>query len=45
MQDDDRIGYLSIQIEHGRHPQAVPNLLFRAVDDVTDQYLNRYFAK
>ncbi len=45
MQDDDRVVYLSIQIEHGRHPQALLNLHFRAVDGVTHQYLDRYFVR
>ncbi len=45
MQDEDRVGYLWIQIEHGRHPQAVLNLHFRAVDDVPHQYLDSYFVR
>jgi hypothetical protein len=45
MQVYDRVGYLSIQIEHGRHPQAVLNLHFRTVYNVTDQYLERYFVR
>ena len=45
IQEDDRVGYLSIQIEHGRYPQAVLNLHFRTVGNVTDQELDRYFVR